>query len=136
MKTCEFKTYVCVSACSIMSNSLWSHVLQPFKLLSPWNFPGNSTIGDCHCSLQGILPTQASKLHLLHFLNWQADSLPLCHPKPLGCSKSIAKREVYSKTRETSHKQHNLTPKATRKRIKNFKLGRRKEIIKNRAEIN
>ena len=27
--------------------------------------------------LQGIFPTQGSKLHLLHILHWQADSLPL-----------------------------------------------------------
>ena len=39
----------------------------------------------------------------------------------MGCSKSSSKREVYSnmslpqKTRETSNKQPNLTPKATRK---------------------
>ena len=40
----------------------------------------------------------------------------------MGCSKSSSKREVYSnmslpqKTRETSNKQPNLTPKATRER--------------------
>ena len=30
----------------------------------------------CHFLLQGILPTQGSNPHLLH---WQADSLPLSH---------------------------------------------------------
>ena len=29
--------------------------------------------------LQGIFPTEASKLCLLSLLHWQADSLPLCH---------------------------------------------------------
>ena len=56
-------------------------------------------------------------------------------------SKSSAKREVHSntslpqETRETSRKQPNFTPKATRKRTKNPKVSGRKEIIKIRAEI-
>ena len=43
------------------------------------------------------------------------------HSKPMGCSKSSSKRKVYShtslpqETRKTSHKQPNLTSKATRK---------------------
>ena len=45
--------------------------------------------------------------------------------KPMGCSKSISKREVYSssilpqETRKTSTRQPNLTPKTTGKRTKN-----------------
>ena len=41
--------------------------------------------------------------------------------KPMGCSKSSSKREVYSntilpqETRETSNRQPNFTPKITRK---------------------
>ena len=44
------------------------------------------------------------------------------NPKPMGFNKSNAKREVHSntslpqETRETSNKQPNFTPKATRKR--------------------
>ena len=44
------------------------------------------------------------------------------NPKPMGHSKSISKREVYSntnlpqETRKISNKQPNLTPKATRER--------------------
>ena len=43
-------------------------------------------------------------------------------PKPMGCSKSSSKREVYSntilpqETRKISNKQPNLTPKETRER--------------------
>ena len=43
-------------------------------------------------------------------------------PKPMGCSKSSSKREVYSntilpqETRNISHKQPNLTAKAIRER--------------------
>ena len=65
----------------------------------------------------------------------------------MGCTKSSAKKEVYSSIslpRETSNKQPNLTPKATRKRRrrtttktqKTPTVSRRKEIIKIRAEIN
>ena len=62
--------------------------------------------------------------------------------KPMGCSKSSSKREVYSntilpqETRKVPNKQPNLTPKATRERKTNKKVCRRKEIIKIRAEIN
>ena len=43
-------------------------------------------------------------------------------PKPMGCSKSRSKREVYTyiilpqETRKISNKQPNFTPKATRER--------------------
>ena len=64
-------------------------------------------------------------------------------PKPMGCSKSSSKREVYSntilpqETRKISHKQPKLTPKAIReRRTKNPKVSRRKEIIKIISEIN
>ena len=46
-------------------------------------------------------------------------------PKPMGCSKSSSKRDVYSytslskETRKISSKQSNLTPKATRERRTN-----------------
>ena len=45
--------------------------------------------------------------------------------KPMGCSKSSPKREVYSntilpqETRKTSNRQPNFTPKTTGKRTKN-----------------
>ena len=46
-------------------------------------------------------------------------------PKPMGCSESSSKREVYSytslpkETRKISNKQPNLTPKETRERRTN-----------------
>ena len=61
----------------------------------------------------------------------------------MGCSKSSSKREVYSnsvppqETRKTSNRQPNFTPKTIEKRrTKNPKISRRKEIIKIQAEIN
>ena len=68
--------------------------------------------------------------------------------KPMGCSKSTSKREVYSntilpqETRKPSNRQPNVTSKTTRKKEKQQqqqkipKISRRKEIIKIRAEIN
>ena len=61
----------------------------------------------------------------------------------MGCSKSSPKRKVYGnttlprETRKTLNRQPNITPKTTRKRRrKNPKVSRRKEIIKIQAEIN
>ena len=61
----------------------------------------------------------------------------------MGCRKSNSKREVYSntilphETRKTSNRQPNFTPKTIEKRrTKNPKISRRKEIIKIQAEIN
>ena len=63
--------------------------------------------------------------------------------KPMGCSKSSSKREVYSNTilpqekGKTSNRQPNFTPETTGKgRTKNRKIIVRKEIIKIRAERN
>ena len=54
--------------------------------------------------------------------------------KPMGCSKSHTKREVYSytslpkETRKISSKQSNLTPKGTRERRTNKTQSYLKEI--------
>ena len=61
--------------------------------------------------------------------------------KPMRCSKSSAKKEVYSnailpqETRKISNKQSKLTAKAARERTKP-KVSRRKVIIKITTEIN
>ena len=72
-------------SCSVVSDSLWPHGLEPARLLCPWNFLGKNTGVGCHFLLQGIFPTQGSNLHLLH---WQAGSLPLAPPgkpsSPIG----------------------------------------------------
>ena len=46
------------------------------RLLCPWNFPGKNIGVGCHFLLQGIFPTQGSKLCLLYLLCWQVGSLP------------------------------------------------------------
>ena len=45
---------VCMCVCSVVSNSLWPHRLQPTRLLRPWDFPGKSTGVRCHCLLTAV----------------------------------------------------------------------------------
>ena len=53
-------------SCSIVSDSLPPHGLQPTRLLCPWDFPGKSTGVGCHFLLQGIFPTQGLNPGLLY----------------------------------------------------------------------
>ena len=46
--------------------TLRPHGLQTARFLCSWIFPGKNTAMGCHTLLQGIYPTQGSKLHLLH----------------------------------------------------------------------
>ena len=39
-------------SCSVVSDSLRPHGLQPTRLLHPWDFPGKSTRVGCHCLLR------------------------------------------------------------------------------------
>ena len=55
----------------VLSNSLWSHGLQPARLLCPWNSLGKNTGMGYHGLFQGIFPTQGLNLGLL---NCKADS--------------------------------------------------------------
>ena len=68
--------HACLLSCSVMSDSLQPHGLSPIRVFCPWNFAGKNSAVGCHFLLQGIFPTQGSNPHLLHLLNWQADSLP------------------------------------------------------------
>ena len=54
-------------SCSVVSNSLRPHGLQPARLLCPWNFPGKNTGVGCHALLQRIFPTPGSNPGLLHY---------------------------------------------------------------------
>ena len=57
--------FVCVS-CSVVSDCLQLHGLQPDKLLCPWNSPVKNTGVGCCSLLQGIFLTQGSNLDLPH----------------------------------------------------------------------
>ena len=63
-------------SCSVVSDSVRPHGLQPTRLLCPRDSPGKSTGVGCHFLLQGIFLTQGWSLPLLH---WQMNSLPLSH---------------------------------------------------------
>ena len=82
-----------------LSDSLRPYRPWPTRLFTPWDFPGKRNfplprqVGNlpgsglpcpgvgCYVLLQGIFPTQGSKLHLLYLLHWQ----PGCHLGSLGC---------------------------------------------------
>ena len=74
--------YVCT--CSVMSDSLGPHELQPAMLLCPWNFLGKTTAVCCHFLLQGIKPMSPAL---------QVDSLPLSH---LGSPFILIKLKTYT----------------------------------------
>ena len=59
----------CARVCSVVSNSLWPHGLEPTKFLCSWDFPGKITGVGSHFLLQRIFLTQRSNLHLLCLLH-------------------------------------------------------------------
>ena len=59
---------MCALSCSIVSNSLRPHGLQPARLLCPWDSPGKNIGVGCHALLQGIIPSQGLNPGLLHAL--------------------------------------------------------------------
>ena len=69
----------CMLSCSVVSNSLQPHGLEPTRPLCPWDSPGKNTGVGCHFLLQCIFPAQGLNPHLLHFLHCQVDSLVLHH---------------------------------------------------------
>ena len=68
-------------ACSVMSNSLRPHGLQPTRLLCPCDSPGKKAGVGCHFLLQRNLPTSGIEPPFPESPALQEDSLPL---EPLG----------------------------------------------------
>uniref|UniRef100_A0AAA9TTJ7 Coactosin-like protein n=1 Tax=Bos taurus TaxID=9913 RepID=A0AAA9TTJ7_BOVIN len=56
--------------------TLVKEVVQPTRLLCPWDSPGKNIGVGCRFLLQRTFLTQGSNLYLLH---WQVNSLPLHH---------------------------------------------------------
>ena len=90
-------------SCSVMSDSLQPHGLQPAMLLCPWNSSGKNTGVDSHSLLQGIFLTQGWNPalphcgHILHHLSHQV------------CSSSASENPILwtvhkMKHRQTSHR--------------------------------
>ena len=57
---------MCVLSCSVVSDTLRPHGLQPARLLCPWDSTGKNTAVGCHFLLQGIFPTQGLNPSLPH----------------------------------------------------------------------
>ena len=55
-----------VLSCSVLSDSLQPHGLEPTRLLCPWDSPGKKTGVGCHALLQGIFPAQGLNPALLY----------------------------------------------------------------------
>ena len=70
---------VCVS-CSVVSNSLQLHGLEPTRLLYPWNSPSKNIGVGCQALLQGIFPTrgwtQVSWIAGRFFIVWATREAP------------------------------------------------------------
>ena len=76
-------------------------------------FPSKNTGVDCHFLLQGTFPTQGCKLHLLHLLHWQADSLPLIHLEASSYTTFSSvqfSRSVVSDSLQPDEPQHTRPP--------------------------
>ena len=56
----------CMLMCSVVSNSLRPHILQPTRLFCPQDSPGKNTGVGCHSLFQRIFPTQGLNPGLLH----------------------------------------------------------------------
>ena len=67
--------------CSVMSDSLRSHGVQPTRPLRPLDSPGNNTEVSCHLLFQDIFLTQGLNPSLLCLLHWQAVSVSTVTPR-------------------------------------------------------
>ena len=61
-------------SCSVVSNSLQPHGLQPTRLLRPWGFSGKSTGAGCHCLLLQHFKCASTKVDKLVSTLWPAES--------------------------------------------------------------
>ena len=82
--------------CPCLSHLLFFDTLWTAKLLCSWNFLGKDNWCGFDFLLQGIFPTQGSKLGLFHLLHWQVDSFPLSHLGKLNYLYSCPQSSVQS----------------------------------------
>ena len=82
-KNTFLKTKILVHTCSLMSDSLQPHGLQPTRLLCPWDSPGKNTGVGCHTLLWGssqprnrtcISPASAGRFFFTTSGTWEAHS--------------------------------------------------------------
>ena len=85
----DFTKGVCMhvfSVTSVISDAWQLYGLQPARLLCPWDLPGKNNWVGCCALLQGIFPTEVSKLSPLHLLYCRHILYPLSY---LGRSPSL-----------------------------------------------
>ena len=91
-------------ACSVMSDSLWPHGLQPIRFLCPWDSPGKNTGTGSHSLLQGIFLTHGWNPGRLGFFTpgsnpavrkLQTDSA-LSEPPGKPINKAIQKENIFN----------------------------------------
>ena len=69
-KRSEGLPYTFQFSCSVVFDSLQTHGLQPARLLCPWNSLGQNTGVGSLSLLQGIFPTQVSRIAVGFFTSW------------------------------------------------------------------
>ena len=77
-------------SCSVVSDSLETHGLEPARPLCPWNSPGKNIWVGCQSPLQGIFLTQGLNPHRI-FTIWATREVPIWgkpDTKSWGCSRS------------------------------------------------
>ena len=93
---------------SVVSGSLWSHGLQPTRILSPWDFPGKNTGVGCHFLLQGIFLTQGLNPGLPHCRQMLYRETPLDSHKSRLYKKNCMPGKVLSWLLQQSIAQQSL----------------------------
>ena len=91
---------------------LWPHVLQPARLLCPWDSPGKNTWMGCHALLQGVFLTQGSDPCLLHcrWVSCLASGFFTTEPPAVKKGSPFFFRKTSKRNRASFHPPMSLCP--------------------------